>query len=107
MKNGEVAHNMTEKNLSIEQKRKEKISQLKAKLQKEEALLRHSFRKERNGHLIAFGILVEELFKSSNEAEHEQWVKKAEQHLSDRNLTRALAGFERLKKALNITITGK
>lgn len=80
-----------------EQKRIHKISQLKARLQKEEALLKQSYRKKRNGELISFGILVEELYKNATAAEQIQWKKKAHQHLKDRNLTRAMAGFERLE----------
>lgn len=43
-----------------EQKRLDRIAQLKAKLQKEEARLSKIKRKERDGQLIAFGVYIEE-----------------------------------------------
>lgn len=79
-----------------EQRQLKKIAQLKAKLQKEESLLNHSRRKERNGQLVVMGVLVEMLYKSSDQAEQNQWREKAKKHLQDRNLSRALAAFDRL-----------
>lgn len=87
---------MTEKNMSIEEKRLQKIAQLKARLQKEEAMLKKSQRKERDGQLVVFGVLVEELYKTATKDERMRWAEKANQLLTDRNLARALAGFERL-----------
>ena len=83
--------------LTTEEKRKLKIAQLKAQLQKEESRLNKDKRKERDGQLIAFGVLIEEAFKTGDEAARQKWVDLAKKHLKDRNLTRALAGFERLK----------
>ena len=60
------------KTLTTEEKRLKKIAQLKAQLQKEEARLNQDKRKERNGQLIALGVLVEEMYKSG-------WSKKAPQ----------------------------
>lgn len=82
--------------LTTEQKRLQKIAQLKAKLQKEEARFNQEKRKERNGQLVAFGVLVEELFKTGDEASRQKWIDGAKKHLKDRNLDRVLAGFERL-----------
>ena len=53
--------------LTTEEKRIQRIEQLKAKLQKEQAKLSASKRKERDGQLISFGVYIEEFFKSSNE----------------------------------------
>lgn len=84
------------KALTTEEKRRNKIAQLKAQLQKEEARLNQDKRKERNGQLIALGVLVEEMYKSGDETARQKWLDGAKKHLKDRNLTRALAGFERL-----------
>lgn len=85
------------KQLTAEEKREQKIAQLKAKLQKEEALQNQSQRKKRNGQLIAFGVMVEEVFKSADEIGRQKLIDSAKKHLNDRNLMRAIAGFERLK----------
>lgn len=91
---------MQDKNsLTTEEKRQQKIAQLKAQLQREEALLRKNQRKERDGQLIVMGVLVEELFKEASEIERARWIEKAKQKFKDRNLTRALAFFERLEHA--------
>ena len=82
--------------MTTEEKRILRIKQLKAKLQKEQARLSASKRKERDGQLISFGVYIEEFFKSSNaEARLEESVKS---HLKDRNLERALAGLKRLSE---------
>jgi len=83
--------------LTTEEKRLKKIAQLKAQLQKEEARLNKDKRKERDGQLIAFGVLVEELFKTDDEAGRQKLINASRKYLKDRTLTRALAGFERLK----------
>ena len=82
--------------LTTEERRKQRIAQLKAQLQKEEARLSKDKRKERDGQLIAFGVLVEEMFKAAEPENRQKWIDGAKKHLKDRNLTRALAGFERL-----------
>ena len=82
--------------LTTEERRKQKIAQLKAQLQKEESRLNKDKRKERDGQLIAFGVLVEEMFKTAEPENRQKWLDCAKKHLKDRNLTRALAGFERL-----------
>lgn len=81
---------------STDEKRLKRIAQLKAKIQKEEALFNHSLRKKRNGQLVVLGVLVEELYKSSDEAGRNQWREKAKERLKERNLDRALAAFSRL-----------
>lgn len=83
--------------LTTEEKRKQKIAQLKAQLQKEEARLNQDKRKERNGQLFAFGVLVEEIVKGGNSQLVTMLEEEAKTRLKDRNLNRALAGFARLK----------
>lgn len=87
---------MAEKILTPEEKQLLKIAPLKAKLQKEQARLQTSLRKERNGQLIVWGVLVEELYKEASPTEQAKWKEKARQKLKDRNLARAMAGFDRL-----------
>jgi hypothetical protein len=87
--------------LTTEERRLQRIAQLKAKLQKEEARLSQDKRKERNGQLVAFGVLVEELFKAGDEAARQKWIDGAKKHLKDRNLERVLAGFQRLGGAVS------
>lgn len=84
--------------LTTEERRKQKIAQLKARLQKEESRLNKDKRKERDGQLIAFGVMVEEVFKVADDAGRQKLIETAKKHLKDRNLTRAIAGFERLKE---------
>lgn len=80
-----------------EQKRLDRIAQLKAKLQKEEARLSKIKRKERDGQLIAFGVYIEEFFKSADDDGKRKLEESIKKHLSGRNLERALAGLERLR----------
>ena len=79
-----------------EERRLQRIAQLKAKLQKEEARLSNDKRKERDGQLIAFGVYVEELFKSADMDERNRLEESMKKHLSGRNLERALAGLSRI-----------
>jgi len=80
-----------------EQKRLDRIAQLKAKLQKEEARLSKIKRKERDGQLIAFGVYIEEFFKSADDDGKRKLEDSIRKHLAGRNLERALAGLERLR----------
>jgi len=82
--------------MTTEERRRKKIAELKARLQKEEARLSQDKRKERTGQLVAFGVLVEELFKAGDEAARQKWIDGAKKHLADRNLTRVISGFSRL-----------
>jgi hypothetical protein len=84
------------KTLTPEEKRLQRIAQLKARLQKEEARLADSERKKRTGQLVAWGIMVEEIFKSTDDAGKQRLIESAKKHLKDRNLQRALEGFSRL-----------
>ena len=60
-------------------------------------------RSERTGELIAFGILVEELFRAGGQEAPKKWEDGAKKHLSGRNLQRALSGFARLMPKLPST----
>lgn len=87
---------MPEQLLTTEQKREKRIAQLRARLQKEEAKQAESQRKKRNGQLISWGVLVEEIFKNADEAGRKSLIDSAEKYLKERNLQRALEGFSRL-----------
>lgn len=87
---------MPEQTLTTEQKREKRIAQLRARLQKEEAKQAESQRKKRDGQLISWGIMVEEIFKSADETGRQRLIDSAKKHLKDRNLQRALEGFSRL-----------
>lgn len=80
------------------EKRKNRIAQLKALLQQEEAKQHQEERKQRTGQLVAFGVYVEELFKASNEEARKQLEKSIKKHLSGRNVERALEGIKRLSE---------
>lgn len=84
------------KSATPEERRLQRIAQLKAKLQKEEALLSKGKRKDRDGQLIAFGVYVEEFFKSADPEGRRRLEEGIKKHLSGRNLERALAGMTRL-----------
>lgn len=85
---------------TTQQKREKKIAELKARLQKEEARLATDLRKKRTGELVSWGVMIEEIFKSTDENGREKLIESAHKHLKNRNLDRALAGFERLKSEL-------
>lgn len=88
---------MSEKiQMTTQEKRIQRIKQLKARLQKEEAKLNASRRKERTGQLVSWGVMVEEIFKATDMKGRQQFIAYAQKYLKDRNLERALAGFSRL-----------
>ena len=80
------------------EKRKNRIAQLKALLQQEEAKQHQEERKQRTGQLVAFGVYVEEIFKASDDEARKQLEESIKKHLSGRNLERALDGIKRLSK---------
>lgn len=88
---------MEEKRLTTEEKRRQRIAQLKAKLQKEEARQNEEERKQRNGQLIAFGVYIEEFFKSADQDGKKRLESSIKEHLTGRNLERALNGLQRLQ----------
>lgn len=87
---------MTTETMTTEEKRLKKIEQLKARLQKEQAKQNSVERKRRDGQLIAWGVMIEEIFKCADESGKEKLIESAKRHLKDRNLERALEGFKRL-----------
>ena len=89
---------MSEQTLTTEQKRAQRIAQLRARLQKEEAKQAEVHRKKRDGQLFSWGIMVEEIFKSeiADEAGRQRLIDSAKRHLKEKNLQRALEGFTRL-----------
>ena len=50
-----------------------------------------------DGQLIAFGVYIEEFFKSADDDGKRKLEESIKKHLSGRNLERALAGLERLR----------
>lgn len=89
----------SEKNLTAEERRIKRIAQMRAKLQKEEALLNHDRRKKRNGQLIAGGVFMEQLYTSGTPEQKDSLKKKATEKLDERNRERVLACFDRLDAA--------
>lgn len=87
---------MSDQILTTEQKRAKRIAQLRARLQKEEAKQTQDIRKKRDGQLVSWGVMVEEIFKSTDEAGRQRLIDSAKKHLKERNLQRALEGFSRL-----------
>ena len=75
--------------MALLQRQKEKLAQKAAALNKEA-------RKERDGQLIAWGIMVEAQYRNGSSEQRERVVTTAHELLKDRNLNRALAGFARL-----------
>lgn len=89
---------MEKEQLTTAEKRKLKIEQLKARLQKEESRLNAQLRKERTGQLMAFGIYLEAFLKVATPEERKQIKTSMDRLLDGRNLERALAGIKRLEK---------
>ena len=89
---------MTDSISTTEEKRLKKLDELKARLQKVQAQQNSLERKRRNGQLFAWGVLIEEIYKSADEAGRQKLVESARKHLKDRNLERAIQGFTRLSE---------
>lgn len=87
---------MREGNLMVQTSLDAKIERLQKELKETKAAKVVAARKERNGQLIGFGVLMEQLYKSSTPDQRENLRKKAIDLLDDRNKTRALEGFDRL-----------
>lgn len=88
---------MTEKKpMTPEERRLQRIAQLKARLQQEEARLSQEKRKERTGQLVAFGVYVEEALKSAGDEEIIVLEDGLKKYLSGRTLEKALAGLQRV-----------
>lgn len=87
-----------EQPLTTSEKRLIKINNLKARIEKETARLNTKLRKERNGQLVALGILGEMLYIQASGEDRLQLVAKAGKFLSGRNLERVLGAFKRLEQ---------
>ena len=68
----------------------------KQRLAQKAAALNREARKERDGQLIAWGIMVEAKYRNAAPEHRERLISAARDFLKDRNLSRALAGFARL-----------
>ncbi len=68
----------------------------KQKLAQKTAALNKEARKERDGQLIAWGIMVEARYRNASPDLREHIISTTREFLKDRNLSRALAGFVRL-----------
>ena len=82
---------MEKEQLTTAEKRKLKIEQLKARLQKEESRFTAQLRKERPGQLMAFGIYLEAFLNVATPEERAQIKTRIGEILEGRNLERALA----------------
>lgn len=70
----------------------------KQKLAQKAAALNREARKERDGQLIAWGIMTEIQYGNGTPEQQEQFIAAAHKYLKDRNLSRALEGFARLEE---------
>ena len=87
-KKAHVRASLAERQAALE-KRREKLNQQAAALKKEA-------RRERNGQLIAWGIMTELIYKDKNPQRRNSLREAAKKYLKERELNRALAGFDRL-----------
>lgn len=87
---------MNDKLSTVEERRLKRIEQLKARLQKETSRQNTLERKRRTGQLVAFGVGVEQWYKTSDTANREAIKALFQKLLEGRNLDRALEGFDRL-----------
>ena len=98
-KNNQTAHNNPTPSTSPRKTLAEKMALLqrqKEKLAQKATALNKEARKERDGQLIAWGIMVEAQYRNGSSEQRERFVTTAHELLKDRNLNRALAGFARL-----------
>ena len=73
------------------QKLRQKEKQLRAQIQLEQNRLSANARKERNGKLIAWGIVIETILNDPEESmTPAQWATQCKRFLKDRTLNRAL-----------------
>ena len=78
------------------EERKALLQRQKEKLAQKEAALNKEARKERDGQLIAWGIMVEARYRNATPDLREHIISTTRELLKDRNLSRALTGFARL-----------
>lgn len=75
----------------------QRIAKLEAELKNAKASKTKEARKERNGQLMSFGIMLEQKYKSLPEAERAK-IRAWAESLDTRNKTRVQAGFTRLEE---------
>jgi len=68
----------------------------KQRLAQKAAALNREARKERDGQLIAWGIMVEARYRNATPEQRDAIISTTHKFLKDRNLSRALEGFSRL-----------
>lgn len=73
--------------LTQEEKRLKRIAQLKAMLQQEEAKQNQEERKRRTGQLVAFGVYIEEFFKTSDDEAKNGWKRVSKSTFQDEILS--------------------
>jgi hypothetical protein len=79
-------------------RRKERIRQLQARLEREQNRDNAASRKERNGQLFVWGAMVEGVYRDGDAREREQLRRWAKRKLTDkRHLKRAENGFARIE----------
>ncbi len=84
--------------LTVLEKRRQRIQYLENKLQRERNRLSSQNRKTRNGQLISWGVMVEAAYKQGTPEQRKLLNELAATYLTDeRNLWRAQSGFERIK----------
>lgn len=65
----------------------QRIAQLKAMLQQEEAKQNQEERKRRTGQLVAFGVYIEEFFKTSDDEAKNGWKRVSKSTFQDEILS--------------------
>ena len=96
--------------MSSAARRRERIRQLEARLERERSRESDASRKERNGQLFVWGAMVEGAYRDGNEQDRELIRKWATRYLTDkRHLQRCKFGFTRVEeeKATSETTQGK
>lgn len=73
-----------------------KIERLQKELKEAKAAKSVAARKERNGQLFSFGVMIEKKYKMASPEQKEALRKEVAELLDDRNRDRALKGFDRL-----------
>lgn len=73
-----------------------KIERLQKELKEAKAAKSMAARKERNGQLFSFGVMIEKKYKTVSPEQREAMRKEAAELLDDRNRDRAMKGFDRL-----------
>lgn len=84
----------------------QKIARLEAELKNAKASKSKEARQERNSHIMGFGILFEQKYRSLD-AEGRVKMRAWAENLDARTKARVLAGFERVEASLTVSSTDK